>query len=91
MTENGRARHTHSRQAVIVRCCLKSDKVAAEAVRKSLYCTEVDQTYDDGSRDFLYKFMNNDELHEFCGDKNYDGYADEKDKGIILKFEPDND
>jgi len=68
---------------------LKSDKEIAEAVRKMLYCAEVDQTYGGDKCDCLYKFMNDDELHEFCGDKNYDGYVDEKDKGIILKFEPE--
>lgn len=68
---------------------LKSDKEIAEAVRKMLYCSTVDEKYEGGSCDSLYKFMNNDELHEFCRDKNYDGYVNEKDKGIILKFEPE--
>ncbi len=58
---------------------LAANEKIATAVRKMLYCDQIDQMYEGGSCDCLYKFMNDKDLHVFCGDTNFDGIVNEKD------------
>ena len=58
---------------------LASHKDIEAAVRKMLYCAQVDHMNDNGSCDCLYKFMNREDFHVFCKDKNFDGKVDEND------------